>query len=124
MVRHLGRLHGSICPVRTNADQLLVHLEAIRRGQEHAVRLGSLLLTRSESPRRRLRAALNSQVKLGLLLLLDADKLARVLAWVGAVSWVKPRVEESVFVGSKGSQLDALLLLLCALLFVKISRFQ
>jgi hypothetical protein len=71
-----------------------------------------------------LRAALDGQVKLVLLNLLDAHKLTCVVTWVGTVSRVKPRVEESVLVGSERTQLDTLLLLLRALFLIQVGRLQ
>ena len=54
-----------------------------------------------------------------LFSLVHSDDLVDVLAWIWAILGSEPRTEEPMRVASKGSKLNALLLLLAALVFAE-----
>ena len=82
--------------------------------------LCALLLRGCQGPRRCLRSTFNLKIILLLLLLLDNDKIATVLAWIWASPRLKPWICESIAVCSKWTQFYALLFLLGSFLLVPI----
>lgn len=88
---HLGTFRPSGRSLRlTDADQLVIYFESVGLRKENAVLLRALLFCGCQGPGRSLRPAFEIEIMLFLLLFLDHDEFAAVLAWVRAKFWIKP----------------------------------
>ena len=99
---------------------LLQTVEPVSGRLEDTVRLGAFLLGSCECPGGCCRFALDRQVVFGFLVFSDLHEFLDVGSWIRSrpISWIHPRLEESVGVAAEWTKFDALLFLLSAVLLV------